>query len=462
MTSQTDSESELLRLAPELVENVIKQISDRKDLSEIRLTCKALDEVAANELFKDVFISPLEEHVTSWNSISQDDYVRHIPRNAIIHTQPDIEDHGLGMYRERYEVDEDDEEHPSFEDAIRALSQFPNLTSLEIGFTHECLGRDADYWQSVPENHTQREEVLQRIFQAIKDRATDGSNKIIRKLTIVNLQNYPLPEFTSSDLFLDVMTQLDELHISVTQEYNEHGPDHDYTKVELQTFPDYFCSDWLRPVSARIKSLSIYSGSDNWGPFPGYFDPIGIPFPKLETLALGYYTPAHDNAFDWVFSIKSLRKLILHNCMIASWIRISKENMIEWGTQTHDWTKMSDTDPNNWCDSFAYGGKWSQYFDRIAEQLPNLVDFRFGYGGGRYREALYGVRYRDHCGIEISARRYICFNNGILPTHWPEANRDGILHSWLGDGFPINKHKENFEEDQKSLNNLLDTLKLRR
>lgn len=454
-------DSELLRLAPELVENVIKQVNDRRDLSKIRLTCKTLDKHAANELFRDVFISPSEDHVTSWNNISQNDVIRQIPRHAIIHTQPDIEDHGLGVSRERYRVDENDEEHPSFDDAIAELSKFPNLTSLEIGFTPECIGRDHEYWQDVAEDVPQREEVLRRIFKAIKDRSTNNKNRTIRKLTIVNLQNCPLPGFTSSEVFRDVMAQLDELHIEMVQEYNEHGPDHDYTKVELQTFPAYFCSHWLKPISANLKALSIYSQSENWGPFPGYFDPSGISFPNLEKLALGYYTLAHDNDLDWVLAIKSLRKVVLHNCMIASWLSIDKHNIARWQVRTHDWTKMPEEDDgSDWSESFAYGGKWSTILDRIARELPDLIDFRFGYGS-RYDGAPYSVACRDACGVEMHPQRYISFDNGTLPSHWTEAEDDGEMESWLDDGFPVNKHEVNLEADQKSLGALLDTLKSR-
>lgn len=469
MSQGTDSE--LLRLAPELVENVIKQVGDRRDLSKIRLTCKTLDKLAANELFKDVFVSPLAEHVTSWNSISQDDAVRHIPRHAIIHTQPDIELKGLGDSVERYYVEGDDEDdereeedgdYPKFDKALAALSKFPNLTSVEIGFTPECVGQDQQYYQEVAEEIGQREYVLKRIFQAIKNRAADSKNRTIRKLTIVHLQNCPLPDFTSSDLFRDVMAQLEELHISIVQECNEHGPDHDYTKVELQTFPEYLCSHWLKPISANLKALSIYHTTENWGPFPGFFDPSGIPFPNLERLALGYLTSAHDSDFDWVLAIKSLRKLILHNCMISSWIRIDKENIAEWNVRTHDWTDMPDegADANDWCQSFAYGGNWSQRFDRFANELPNLVDFRFG-TGSVYGDHSYGVEHRDTCGVGMSPQRYVYFDNGILPTHWPEADNEGDMESWLDDGFPVNKHQENLEADQKSIDALLEKLKSR-
>ncbi|KAK2597287.1 hypothetical protein N8I77_013147 [Diaporthe amygdali] len=450
----------LLNLAPEVVEHVIKQVNEKRDLSNVRLACKELDKHAAKELFKDVFVSPSEEHVSTWNSISQDEKVRQIPRHAIIHTHSDTEDSHAGSEREDEEVGDD------FEESLTALARFPNLDSVEIRFTPECLGdRETSWYEDVVEDVSRRKNMLELIFQAIKDRAADEENRTIRKLTIINLQNCPIPDFTSSDLFRDVMGQLEELHISITQEYNEHGPDHDYTRVELQTFPAHLISEWLQPISENLKALSIYHRTDNWGPFPGHFDPSGLSFPKLETLALGYYTLAHDNDIDWILAIKSLKKLILHNCMIASWIRIDSENMEEWKVRTHDWVALPPSYEGSEDGEFAYGGKWSQSLDRFAGSLPNLVDFRFDQGRTydyRDQATKYGLKHRHNCGVRIFPRRYICFDNGILPTHWPEADDDGTLHSWIDEGFPTNAHKENLEEDQRSLDRLLELCRLTR
>jgi hypothetical protein len=442
----------LLNFPQEIVAQVIQKVGDRRDLSNTRLACKTLDTHAAKELFKEIFISPSEEPVSTWNSVSQDDVIRRIPRHAIIHTQPDIENHD----GEREEIGED------FLNALAALSKFPNLDSVEICFTPECEGAEEEFNQEIVEDLEARVDMLTFIFQAIKDRAADEKNKRIRKLTIINLQNCPIPDFTSSDLFHDVMGELEELHLSITQEYNEHGPDHDYTKIELQTFPAHLCSDWLKPISANLRALSIYGRTDNWGPFPGYFDPSGISFPKLQTLALGYYTLAHDNDLDWVLAIKSLRKLILHNCMVASWMKIGIDEMGIWKVRTHDWTRISENVEGSWADEFAYAGKWSQFIDSIAGGLPNLVDFRFDGPSGYWAsddELQYGVKHRDDCRSSIFPRRYICFDHGILPTHWPEADSKGVMHSWMDEGTPVNMHTENLEADQKSLDRLLDGLK---
>jgi hypothetical protein len=73
---------------------------------------------------------------------------------------------------------------------------------------------------------------------------------------------------------------------------------------------------------------------------------------------------------------------------------------------------MSDASEGDWREAFAYGGKWSQHLGRIAEELHNLVDFRFGYGES-YRDPPYKVTHCDNCPVEIFHQRYICFDNGI-------------------------------------------------
>ncbi|KAF9695228.1 hypothetical protein EKO04_006703 [Ascochyta lentis] len=175
----------LLSLPPEIVEYVIKQVNDRQHLSNARLVCKILDKHATKEIFKDVLVSPGQEHISTWNSINQNDVLRWIPRHAIIHTQPNVDDSDGGE-GEAEEIDED------FENAVAALSRFPNLDSVEIGFTPECIGnRQKSFWEDVVESVVQRKEMLTLIFCAIKDRAANDGNRTIRKLTITNLQKLP-------------------------------------------------------------------------------------------------------------------------------------------------------------------------------------------------------------------------------------------------------------------------------
>lgn len=465
MASETDNPSaaesglNLLGLAPEIIQNIIKYAS-KKDLQNIRLVNKQLDEHAVRELFREVFLSPSEEHMATYTSISEHDTLRRLPRSAVIWSQPDINMDGAG-HADRDAEDRGEE----YEDAIAALARFPNIDSLEIGFTPTCVGeRETSWYEDVEETSAVRKEVLGWIFQAVRDRAAaDPTSRAIRSLTIVNLQNCPIPDFTRSDLFRDVVAGLEELHLEVTQEYSEPGPDHDYTRAELRTFPTHLVSDWLRPASASLKALSIYSRTDNWGPFPGYFRPAGLSFPKLETLSLGYYTLAHDDDLDWLLEIKSLRRLVLHSCMVLTRARFQPENMDEWGPRTAGWGDVPeglDGDDLQWP-QFAYGGTWAEFFGRVAGALPGLVDFRFDTESRWGRKSRYGVRHRHSCGARVFPQRYLVFDNGILPTHWPEAKEDGSIYSWTKVPFP-NFHVERREEDQRGLDELLEACRRRR
>lgn len=112
----------------------------------------------------------------------------------------------------------------------------------------------------------EREDALYVIFAAIDERAANKQNRKIRRLTIINLQNDPLPDFTTSDVFRKVMGDLEELHLSIVRETNERNPHRDWSCIELQTFPAHLCSNWLKPISKNLKQLSIYGRPDNWGP----------------------------------------------------------------------------------------------------------------------------------------------------------------------------------------------------
>lgn len=450
----------LLSLAPEIIENIIRHAA-KEDLRNIRLASRELDRHAVRELFREVSVSPLPRHIEAYTSISQHETLRRLARSAVIYSQPDLNMDGWLGNRETEERGED------YEEAIAALARFPNLDSLEIGFTSECFGhRENNNFADVEETISVRRWLFELIFQAVRDRSATTSSpdsiRAIRRLTIVNLQNCPMPEFTRSDLFRDVMAQLDELHLEIIQETDEAGPDHDYTRVELQTFPGYLVSDWLRPISANLRALSIYSRTSNWGPFPGYFRPVGLSLPRLESLYLGYYTLAHDDDLNWLLGIPSLRRLVLHNCMVVSRVRIDPNNVGKWRPRTEDWDAVSEEreEGDDWP-QYAYHGRWSEFFARIARGLPSLVDFRFDNFYSSKKTYRYGVKNRDlSCGARVFPRRYLVFDNGILPTHWPEANDSGKLYSWTEGPFP-NLHEERREDDQRGLDELLETCRQR-
>jgi hypothetical protein len=122
--------------------------------------------------------------------------------------------------------------------------------------------------------------------------------------------------------------------------------------------------------------------------------------------------------------------------------------------------------------TFTYDGKWSQCLDRIAVELPNLVDFRCGkrvpwYARDNGRAYDYDIGHHEVMGAKMFPQRYICFDNGTLPTHWLEARDNGGIkcHSVVIDDeerSQINKHEGNLKADQKSIDLLLETPRSRK
>lgn len=186
MSSQT--QSDFLTLPPELIENIAKQIDRKRDLAAMRMTCKTLDKPAANELYKSVYLSPAQDVIDAWNSISKHDTICRIPRHAVIHTQSNIEDHdAFSDDGERDEIGKD------FKSALSALSIYPNLDSIELGFTPECKGHDIEVWEEEPvDSIYQRVYMLKLICKAIVGREANPENRTVRRLKIKNLQNCPV------------------------------------------------------------------------------------------------------------------------------------------------------------------------------------------------------------------------------------------------------------------------------
>lgn len=483
--------SSLLKLPPEILARIIKHAETKHDLMNIRLASKQLAAHSTRELFREVLLTPEDESVESLASIAGDEHMRRMPRRVAIRSQAhaaswDITDGEL------FDILGDSEDDS---DALRAvglpaLARLPNADAVEVEFSPACAGEDdSDRWAGFVESLDQRREMLRLTLQAVADRAKvlveqeeeeedGGAGRHVRSLTIINLQNDPDPDIARSESFRGVAGRLEELHLATCQQSIADGPDHDYDQVELLTFPPHLCADWLLPMSSNLRALSLYH-SENWGPFPGRYDFSDLSFPNLETLSLGQYTIAHDDQLDWVFRQESLKTLILHNCMIVPRMRIWREDQENWklskqgwhalprGVEHGDGSTRAEREAEE-CE-FGYDGRWSRFFDRIGDELPSLVDFRFdfhGWCGSDAKDIIYSVRNRQGCGARVFPQRYIVFDRGLLPSPWLEADHDGENESWLYDWQgrePMcpNFHEQHLDGDQASLERLLDKCRQR-
>ncbi|KAF2998625.1 hypothetical protein E8E13_007240 [Curvularia kusanoi] len=295
------------------------------------------------------------------------------------------------------------------------------------------------------------------------------TDKNINVQSVVSLQHCTVPNLTASDVFRDVMFQLDELHISIKRGILGYDSDDLYSMAAMRTFPAHLVSDWLAPASEKLKALSIYD-EENWGPLPGYFDASSLSFPNLRSLALGFYTLAYDGDINWILRMRSLCRLILHNCMIASWIAIAEDDKSLWDPPMDGWTHITDYQENGLVELYSYNGTWAQAFDRIAASLPNLIDFRFDMGvtwwfaiqcmpAGRHR---YGFAHRDSTGTIIHPLRYTYIDRSPFP--WNNERDDGDLEAWLISHAAVSENKDvtQMKGDQTSLDILMEVLRARK
>lgn len=448
--------------------NLIASLLDKTALQQTRLVNKTWNVAASKYLFNTVSMIPTEEGIDVWNAILGDSKIRKLPRKVIINSSPvpGYEFNVFSLGRDEIELlnnwgpDPEEEEYANFYAALNDFVQFPNLEHPMLQFSNICAG-EADNYNTGIESVEYRLDILQRVFTSLDTRRKNLKRNPIRSLTVCNLQNFPLPDFTTSAIFKDTLASVEELHLQVCEEVNEHGPDNDIYCEEKRTFMPYLKDHWLMPIATHLTSLTLYV-NDTWGPFPGYFDGSGLSFPALQTLTLGEYCLGHQDAFDWVLRQSSLRSLRLHGCTIVSYLRIESGLVSEWNVPKHDWAKvpgerfgLDDSD----YEVYHYAGTWAEVFASIRSSLNGLEDFKFHFDKQRTHvsEELACFGRPDLLEVELSPQRYTAFNMALLPSHWGNMESSGELT--IGDdGECVNVYEENEQKDREALDMLLNEL----
>ncbi|KAF9893541.1 hypothetical protein FE257_010853 [Aspergillus nanangensis] len=418
-----------------------------------RLVCREWNSLAAVHLFRSIILAYTDEEFKCWNGIldSPTRVINHA-RNVFIRTAP-LDDHPEGIWN-AWEEDV----YNALLNATGRIAELENIDSLHLRFSRHCAGSEDEYPRDdVVETIALRQQMLDSVFKAMQQRYGNSgrSGRPIHSLTIENLQNLPLPEFTSSSLFKEVTEHVNHLHLMVAEEDNEAGPDWDMYKVERREFEPSLHRQWLQPLSDHLVSLTLYFRTC-WGSIPGYFDGEGLIFPKLKTLNLGNFVIGHHRQFDWVLNQPSLTSLRLDKCSIVSHISISRENVDDWHVRTHDWDEYPEGSFGIYEGYMMYGfpGTWETIFDDIRTSLPNLTDFRFQ--NDDY-SLVFPVRL-ELLSCELSKKRYIGFDI----SDWIEACVDSGEVEF--GGFPdasFNRSEETALGDESALSALQQAIRMR-
>ncbi|KAF4975689.1 hypothetical protein FZEAL_7579 [Fusarium zealandicum] len=361
--------------------------------------------------------------IDAWNTLLDQAAAKQAAQHVVIHSTPFHEDWDE-CTRPYHDARAQWEEGGGFEKAFRAavdrVTELPNLNTVHIRFTSTCCGieSESNWWTyGECESRAGRMETLRTVFDALEKRAASPHNSVVRTLSIENLQNTPVPEFVHSDSFKKVVSNVEELDLSICVEYNEHGPDRDLYMEERRTFEPFLQREMLPTMARNLTSLNIKFDQE-WGCLPGQFDGRGLAFPKLDTLVLENYVIGHHQQLDWILAQKSLKSLSLRNPRIVSHIRMDEIELEQWRLPTDDWQRWPQGAFGFQGDNdvvFTSSATWENVFDSIRTGLPHLVNFHLVDNSPSRRPEVIN---------EISPLRYILFSSGILPSPWIEAENN--------------------------------------
>ncbi|KAF5657052.1 hypothetical protein FHETE_10635 [Fusarium heterosporum] len=374
------------------------------DLWRVRLVCRRWNDLATKHFFHTVTlwhnINTIEDQFVSWQKLMDSAPVRAAVRRVAIETAPpdDLDSCDLSAWPESWI---EDGEFPEFVSAVNRIAELPSLNALEVRFNSHCQGReplDVDFDDEItpespaqPEPTTTRIRTLEIILEMIRKRASTPNMSVIRELELQNLQNVPLDK----DLTDGLLENIERLHIGIAyEERNKFG----IYLSEMFEFDPYLQKTFLPTVADQLVELTI-SGR-RWGAIPGKFDPssYGMSFPRLKTLCLDNYIILQPDQFDWVLELKSLTKLQLHRCTIATHCLVLQPEFTFWDVDLAGWIRVGDVIVDDgdrlgrrplpyqprlkelkpgWYVSRL---RWDTIFDSIREKMLGLKDFCFDKG----------------------------------------------------------------------------------
>ncbi|CAH0004471.1 unnamed protein product [Clonostachys byssicola] len=436
-----------------------KTKSDIRSLSNARLVCRQWNSLATAHLFRTIYLVHVaEENFQTWNNMLDSNSVKNAARRVIFNSAPD-EDRLDGTM-----TDWSESEHPSLTAAISRLNEIKTVQSVELRFSGKCVGSEqTERWMFEDvEEIGHRKNALIAVFEAIREyNAQRSAANKMASLRIENLQNLPLPEFTTSELFKTVTKTLTTVELQICEECREEGPDNDVFCIERQTFEPYLLNHWLTPLSDHLTTLTLYF-NDCWGVLPGYFDGDGLQFKTLKTLNLGNFVIAHHGHFDWVLTQTTLETLRLDRCYIVTHLYFSERGRSEeWNVRKHGWVEIDPTTygfPEDRSVAYTFSGTWETVFENLRKSLVKLRHFGFHNKADNTYSSL-SFRSLESKETRLSNYRYVAFDDSVMALWIKPKMSEGSIN--FGYNQYINPAKDYYEGDSRAFEELLSAARTR-
>lgn len=228
------------------------QIAARKDLKNLRLTCKAFVDIAAARLYRTVHLAPTASAVRKWHLLADAPNLTHHVRRLVFHTghwDPYLSHEHLSRRSQ-----EDRDIGSSWLLDLERMHCFPRIKSFEFRF-QDCYDNIEERVYSLSAyDFGYRTALLSGVLYSMKsfNKQTEGK---ITSLTIARMMSKIADEEGLRSLSA-VQKHLRELHVSMWAEPNTSTRD----DMDHGFWPA-FTTQWLLPVAARLTSLSLYVDS---------------------------------------------------------------------------------------------------------------------------------------------------------------------------------------------------------
>jgi hypothetical protein len=392
----------LQALPVELQRHCISFVEDSSTLRSLRFVNKASAALAAEPLFHTFDLRSAEPHAERYASIARDAKLSSLVRNVVFRSAL----HFPQIFQ--------DEIPRELEDALSLLPSFQRVGGVQLTFSEFCSDLSnvpgINMWGTTGiETVAFRTKVLVLFFEAV------AKSKCVQSLTIQNLQDYTSASLYERQAFQTVRNRLKKLHLCILITHNDVDnifPSYLLPEMQIDFIKSDLFTHWLGPTQAQLTHLTLYTTCWYWGVYP-FCDLRSVFFPRLDSLALGCFTIAHDWQVDWILSHGStLKSLVLDDCPVAialcmeprhyenNWV-LSEMNRYEANSSRVVYTKYISI-------------RWAAVLTRFRTSLPKLRHFAMG----RNKDLRVMFEQRNELVAQIMWGRYVIFDCLLKFSPW--------------------------------------------
>lgn len=269
-----------------------------------------------------------------------------------------------------------------------------------------------------------------------------------------------------------------KLHLLITTWSDDASPDSD---IEIHHRHAFFNvqlnARWLKPLQAQLTHLTLHCNT-YWGIYPRW-QPNGLHFPHLKSLAFGKWTISHDWQIDFITSHgPTLEELIFTRCPIMHASRFTRrQEHNQWRERRPGTSRGGPPTTNHFSDL-----RWHTVLPQLASGLPKLKHFSMGRGATDHVDFFHRAHGADTAFEDrysqtptIDSSRYVVFCNEEEPSEWREADPERgtryAVAEWECSNWLVREKDEDakkriqfpdcLQEDSDALGELLGTLRAR-